>query len=99
MNGWNSYTDLINVLKCIDDIVWQAWEQIDHKPGLQVIHANELWVRDHFSCWPHKGGMEIKHNVHQKNDIYNAVDNQPCHIVLFGFKGDVVRDQNSSVEG
>lgn len=94
-----SGTDLINILKCIDDIIWQAGEQVNHKPGLQVIHANQLGVRDHLSRRPHKGGVEIKHNVHQKNDIYNAVNYQPCHVVLFGFKGDIVRDQNSSVEG
>lgn len=74
-NGWKGKwcTDLINILKCIDDIIRQAGEQVNHKPGLQVIHADQLGVRDHLPCRPHKGGVEIEHNVNQKNDIYNAV--------------------------
>lgn len=74
IKGWKWYTDLINILKCIDDIIWQAGEQVNHKPGLQVIHADQLGVRDHLPCRPHKGGVEIQHDVDQKNDIYNAVN-------------------------
>lgn len=92
-------TNLIHVLKSVDDIIWQTGQKVNHKPRLQVVHADEFGVGNHLPSWPNKGGVKIQHNVHQKDDIHDAIHNQPGHVVLPGFKGDIVRDQDGGVEG
>lgn len=92
-------TNLIHVLKSVDDVIRQTGQKVDHEPRLQVVHADKFGVRDHFPRWPDKGGVKIQNNVHQKDDIHDAVHHQPGHIILPGFKGDIVRDQDGCVEG
>lgn len=92
-------TNLIHVLKSVDDVVWQAGQEIDDKPRLQVVHSDKFGVRDHLPRRPHKGGVEIQNNVNQEDDVHDAVHHQPGHVILPGLKGHVVRDQDGRVEG
>lgn len=91
-------TDLVHILEGVDDIIRQTGQQVNHKPGFQVIHANEFRVRYHFPGRSHESGMKVQHNVHQKDHIHNAVHNQPGDVVLLGFERDVVGDHDGGVE-
>lgn len=92
-------TDLINVLKGIDDIIGEARQQVNHEPCLQVVHADQLGVRDDLTSRPHKCGVEVQDDVHQEDDVHYAVHHQPCHVVLLGLKRDIVGDHDGCVEG
>lgn len=90
---------LIHVFKSIDDVVGQTRQQVYDEPGLQVIHPDQLRIRDHLPSRPDKRGVEVEHNVHEEDDVHNAVQNQPGDVILFGLEGDVIRNHDGSVEG
>ena len=89
---------LIHVLKGVDDVIGQTGQQIDDEPGLQVVHPDELGVRNDLAPRPHKGGVEVQDNVHQEDDIHHAVQHQPDNVVLLGLEGDIVGHHDGGVE-
>lgn len=90
---------LIYVFKGIDDVIGQAGQQVNDEPGLQVVHSNQLWVRNDLSTRPNEGGVEVEHNVHKEDDIYHAVQHEPGQIVLLGLERDIVGHHDGCVEG
>ena len=90
---------LIHVLEGVDDVIRQAGQQVDDKPGLQVVHADELGVGDDLPAGANEGGVEVEHDVHQEDDVHHAVQHQPHDVVLLGLEGDVVRHHDGRVEG
>lgn len=89
---------LIHILEGIDDVIWQARQQVYDKPGFQIVHSDQLGVWYNFSSGANKSGVKIKHNVHQEYNIHYAVQHEPSNIVLFRLEGHVVRDHDSGVE-
>lgn len=98
-NHNGSTANLVHILEGIDDVVRQAGEQVDDEPGLQVVHADQRGVRDHLPARPHERGVEVEHDVHQEDDVHDAVDHQPGDVVLLGLEGDVVGHHDGRVEG
>jgi len=47
----------------VNHVVRQARQKIDNKPAFQVVHSDNLRVRDDFSGWPHISGMKVNHNI------------------------------------
>lgn len=92
-------TDLIHVLESIDDVVRQAGEQVYHKPGLEIVHPDQLGIGDNLASWPDESGVEVEHDVHQEDDVHDAVQNQPGDVVLLGLEGDVVGHHDGRVKG
>lgn len=90
---------LIHVFKGVDDVIGQARKQVYDKPGLQVVHTYELWVRYNLPSRTHKSGMEVQHNIHKEDYVHHTVQNQPHQVVLFGLKGDIVGNHDGCVEG
>ena len=43
--------------------------------------------------------MEVEHDVHQEDDVHNAVHHQPRDVVLLGLEGHVVGHHDGGVEG
>lgn len=43
--------------------------------------------------------MEIQHNVHEEDDVHDAVYHQPGDVVLLGLEGDIVGYHDGRVEG
>ena len=87
------------MFKSVDDIVGQTGQQVDDEPRLQVVHPNQLGVRDHLSGRAHEGGVEVQHDVDQEDDVHDAVQHQPGQVVLLGLEGDVVGHHDGRVEG
>lgn len=52
-------THLIYILEGVDDIIWQAWQQVNNKPSLKVIHSNQLGVWDDLTGRSNKCGVEV----------------------------------------
>ena len=50
---------LIHVFEGVDDVVRQAGQQVDNKPGLQVVHANQLGVWDDLTGGSDERGVEV----------------------------------------
>lgn len=90
---------LIHVFESVDDVIGQTGQQVYYEPGLQVVHSDQLRIRDHLPSRPDKRGVEIEHDVHKEYDVHNAVQNQPSDVILFGLEGDVVRNHDGGVEG
>ena len=90
---------LIHILKGVDDVVRQARQQVYDKPGLQVVHADEFWVRNHLSTRTHEGGVEVEDDVHQEDYINHAIQHQPNNVVLLGFEGNIVGHHYGCVKG
>lgn len=59
MNLLDHCTDLIYILKGVDDIVRQAGQQVDNKPRFQVVHSNQLGVRDDLASGSNERGVEV----------------------------------------
>ena len=72
-------TYIINMLECIEDIIRQAREKINHKPAFQVVHTYYLWVRDDFSRRPDKRGVEIEDYIDEKDNVHDTIDNEQWH--------------------
>ena len=89
------------MLKGVDDVVGKAGEQVDHEPGLQVVHADELGVGDDLAGGAHEGGVEVEHDVHQEYDVHHAVGHQPAKVGvgLVVLEGHVVGHHDGCVEG
>ena len=62
------------MIKGIDNIVGQAREKVNHEPTFKVIHANDFGIRDNFSSRTNKSCMEVEHDVNEKDDINDAVN-------------------------
>lgn len=92
-------TDLIHVFESVDNVVRQAGEQVYHKPGLEIVHPDQFRIGDDLTSGPDKRGVEVKHDVHQEDDVHDTVQHQPGDIVLLGLEGDVVGHHDGRVEG
>lgn len=90
---------LVNVLKGVDDIIRQAGQQVNYKPGLDVVHSDELGIGDDLTSWTDEGSVEVENNVDKEDDVHNTVHHQPSDIVLLGLEGHVVGNHDGSVEG
>ena len=93
------FTHLVHIFKGIDDIVGQAGQQVNNKPRLQVVHSYQLCVWNDLPSRTHEGGVEVKHDVDQEDDVHHAVQHQPNQVVLFGLKRDVIGHHDGGVEG
>lgn len=58
-NTQNRRTHLIHILEGVDDVVRQAGQQVDNKPGLQVVHSNQLGVWDDLTGGSNERGVEV----------------------------------------
>ena len=92
-------TNLINIFKGIDDIIRKTGEQVNNEPCLHIVHSDELRIGDHLPCRTYECGVEVENNVHQEDDVHNAVHHQPRDVVLFGLEGHVVGHHDGGVEG
>lgn len=43
----------------VEHVVWEAAEQVDDEPGLQVVHADHLGVADHLAARTHERCVEV----------------------------------------
>lgn len=67
-------TYFFNIVKGIEYVIRQARKQINDKPASQIVHSDDLRVRDHFAPGPDEGRMKIEHNIDEENNVDNAVE-------------------------
>jgi len=87
------------VVESVEDIVRQAGEEIDDEPALEVVHADNFRVRDHFATGTNKSGVEIKDNVDEEDDVDDGIDHQERDIFRrLVLKGHVIGHHDGRVE-
>lgn len=84
----------------IEHIIRQTWEEVDYEPRPHVVHAYDLWVRDHLPPWPHECGVEVEDDVDEEDDVDDAVEDQQRDVLRgLVLEGHVVGDHDGCVEG
>lgn len=54
-----SPTYIFVVVECVEDIVWQAAQQVNDEPRLEVIHSYHLRIAHDFSALAHERGVKV----------------------------------------
>ena len=93
-------TYIIDVLKGIEHVVRKAWQKVDDKPALEIIHADYLRVWNDLPAGSNKGSVEVEHDVHKEDNIYHTVNHKQRQLIHgFDFEGCVVGHHHSRIEG
>ena len=95
-----SRTHIFVVIEGVEHVVGQAGEEVDDKPRLEVVHADDLGVADHLSARTHERRVEVENDVDEEDDVHNGVDHEQTDI-LGGLvlEGDVEGHHDGGVEG
>ena len=88
------------MIEGVEHVVGQAGEQVDDKPRLEVVHADDLRIADHLSSGTHEGRVEVEHDVDEEDDVNDGVHHQEADILgRLVLEGDVEGHHDGRVEG
>lgn len=92
-------TYVINILECIEHIIGETRQHVDHEPTLQIVHSDNFRIGDDLPTRSHKRCVEIEDNVDKEDDVNDTVDDEKRNLVHgFVFKGGVIGDRHSCVK-
>lgn len=60
------------MFESVHNVVRKAGQQVDDKPALQIIHADDFGIRDHFAAGSHERCVEVEHNIDEEDDVDDA---------------------------
>lgn len=91
---------VFGILKRIEYVVRQTWQQVNDEPALQVVESNQTWIADHLTGLTHVRGVKVEHDVEKKDDVDYWVDDEQWHVVhRFRLECHVKRHEHGCVEG
>ncbi len=88
------------MVESVEDVVGEAGEEVDDEPGLEVVEADDLWVRDDLSAGADVRGVEVEDDVDEEDDVDDGVDHQEGDVLRrLVLERHVVGDHDGRVEG
>jgi len=88
------------VVERVEDVVGEAGEEVDDKPGLEIVDPDDLRVRHDLSRRADVRRVKVEDDVDEENDVDDGVDDEERHVFRrLVLEGDVVGDHDGRVEG